>query len=101
MEENIVLAFMSAVLDARIKKDEYTLELLRERGRQTYVNLEDVGVSLDKIMDDVVTMIETAQELQEERLRAIFKELNMNTKHRILEAFEKAEDDLFTKGDND
>lgn len=97
---SIVLDYITDIRKAKEDNDEYTLETLRLQGGKTYVTLEDVALAVDQITEELTNLILDSQALQEERMKAVVNELSMNTKYRILESFDKVEDDLF-KGDND
>jgi len=99
MENNIVLAAMSKVLEARLANDKAVLDELLAATETTTVSLADVVFALDVILEDVANLADYDIELTEHRLLAIVESLDEVTQARIKAKFAEAEDDLFTEGE--
>lgn len=99
---NTVLDYMSKVLEHRLNNDKEQLEALIDETSKISVTMDDVVVALDVIVEDLTSIIEYQQELQEHRMRVIVDSLDAVTQARIHKAFDAVEDDLFydTEGEN-
>lgn len=94
MDENIVLDFMAKLLEARMSKDEANVKSLIEASKQFHVTLDEVGIALDTILEDILAIVEHQQILMEARLVSIVGCMDEVTQRRIIKEFDEVDDDL-------
>jgi hypothetical protein len=91
-----ILEYIEDMIYLKHNNEQEALKVLQHEGRTEYVTLEDVGFALMDIVDDLANHVDTSQALTEMRMRAIVYSLPDDIQGKIYEAFDEAEDDLFT-----
>lgn len=101
IENNIVLAAMSKVMEARFNKDMAVLDSLLDETSRVNVSLADVVLALDVILEDVENIMDANFELMEYRMFAIVEALDEVTQARIRATFIDNDDYMFSHIDDE
>lgn len=91
---NKVLEYIEDIIYLKRNHDGQGLLALQREGKDKQVSLEEVGFAFISIMDDFTHYVDASQGLMEMRFKVLVDSLDDETRAKVLQQFEEAEDDL-------